>query len=47
MLEQNEREYRYWCRAMGKDPEDVGSAVEYEEEYEYAAAEAARDRYNG
>lgn len=42
MLDQDEWYYRQWCRTNLKDPEDVGSAVEYEDWYEHYAAEMAR-----
>lgn len=32
--EENDRQYREWCREQGLDPENVGSAIEWEQEVE-------------
>jgi hypothetical protein len=46
MREEDERHYRWWCSEHGYDPEDVGSAVEYEEWYrECVTPEEVHPRY--
>jgi hypothetical protein len=34
MTEMAEEQYRDWCKSAGLDPEDVGSAVAYEEMFD-------------